>query len=241
MAIDGKDLSSAELDSTKLGCGRTIDDVWDRVGQPPDEHEATCSDCQAARTNLDELAQATQAMAAADVADPTLHASPSVISRILQVARAEVRRGKIIPLFHSPPHGEPQGAASDLGISEQTIAGVVRRTCDQMLGIEARRCHVELYVPDPGHHTSHGTSHGTVSGAPAGPLDDSLAETVAGLTSGRRLVEVRVRLSLSVAPRVAIAPLAHDVRARVITALAEQVGVLARAVDVVVEDVHRGF
>ena len=46
----------SQTDPNRLGCGRSIDDVWARVDLPPDPHEQTCPDCQAARHDLGDLA-----------------------------------------------------------------------------------------------------------------------------------------------------------------------------------------
>ena len=214
----------AVTDPTRLGCGRSIDDVWDHIGRPPDEHETTCPDCRAARTNLGGLAEAAHEMAEADQADPDLHVSPGVIARILQVARAEVRRGKILPLFDA----HPDSSLVDLGISEQTIATTIRRTCDQMLGVQARRCHVKL-AADP-------------SASGARPFDETPATTdpSAGRLEGRPSA-LHVQLTVSVAPRVAITTLTQDVRDRVVTALAAEIGVEVRRVDISVEDIDSAF
>ena len=62
----------SQTDPNRLGCGRSIDDVWVRVDLPPDPHEQTCPDCQAARHDLGDLAAATRGVVAADKADPAL-------------------------------------------------------------------------------------------------------------------------------------------------------------------------
>lgn len=195
----------AVTDTTRLGCGRDMDDVWAHVDQEPDAHERTCPDCQAARARLAGLALATREMAAADADDPVLHTSPRVIAEIVSIARAEVRRGSILPLVRV---SEPDGTGR-LGISEQTIAGVVRRTCDEIPGVQARRCHVRVTDPD----------------GPA--LHEGSAEEP---------VAVTVELSASLAVGQSIPALAGVIRSRIAEALSAQVGIDVSAVHLAVED-----
>lgn len=128
-----------ETDATTLGCGRDMDAVWDQIQLPPDAHERGCPDCQAARADLAPLAAATTQLDEFDVEDPTLHTEPRVLERITAIARAEVRRGRQLPL-RNPTPDDP----SQLTISEQTVAGLVRRVADQLASLEARRCSVEV-------------------------------------------------------------------------------------------------
>ena len=126
--------------TSQLGCGRDIDEVWANADNLPDEHERSCPDCQAARASLRELNAATHDLRSRDQADPELHLSDDLVSKISSIARAEVRRGRRIPLRNHP--GTPDDA--DLTVSEQAIAGVIRDTCDRFADIEARRCSVEI-------------------------------------------------------------------------------------------------
>lgn len=127
-------------EETELGCGRQIDDVWDRIEDPPDEHELTCPDCRAARASLDELSAATRELVAVDAADTTLRTSSAGLTNIMAVARAEVRRGRRLPLRQPLP----DQVVEELTISEQAVAAVIRQTADRMPGIEAGRCRVEF-------------------------------------------------------------------------------------------------
>ena len=36
----------------RLGCGRSIDEVWQNIDRPPDAHELACDQCRAARASL---------------------------------------------------------------------------------------------------------------------------------------------------------------------------------------------
>lgn len=133
-------MALANSTTSQLGCGRDIDEVWANADSPPDAHERTCPDCQAARASLRELNAATHDLRSRDQADPELHLSDDLVSKISSIARAEVRRGRRIPLRNVP--GTVDDA--DLTVSEQAIAGVIRDTCDRFDDIEARRCSVEI-------------------------------------------------------------------------------------------------
>lgn len=193
-------MALANSTTTRLGCGRDIDDVWAHANSVPDAHEMTCPDCRAARASLTELNAATRDLRSRDQADPELHLSDDLVSKISSIARAEVRRGRRIPLRHVP-----DGADSDLTVSEQAVAGIIRETCDRFADIEARRCSVEI------------------SDRRAG-LDP---ETVA----------IRARLRISVAASTASPGRIEDLRAEVIAAVHDRVGITAQVVDIDVEDV----
>ncbi len=135
-------MALANSTTTQLGCGRDIDEVWANADNLPDAHERTCPDCQAARASLRELNAATHDLRSRDQADPELHLSDDLVSKISSIARAEVRRGRRIPLRNLP--GTASADDADLTVSEQAIAGVIRDTCDQLDDIEARRCSVEI-------------------------------------------------------------------------------------------------
>ena len=126
--------------TTRLGCGRDIDEVWEHADNPPDAHELECPDCRAARASLTDLNAATRDLRSRDQDDPNLHLSADLVSKITSIARAEVRRGRRIPLRRSPSDTEE----AELTVSEQAIATVIRHTCDESPDIEARRCHVEI-------------------------------------------------------------------------------------------------
>lgn len=135
--------------TTRLGCGREIDDVWANADAPPNAHEMECPDCRAARASLAELNTATRELRSSDREDPNLRLSADLVSKITSIARAEVRRGRRIPLRRTQSGTDE----ADLTVSEQAIATVIRHTCDQLPDIEARRCSVEVVDdaagPDP--------------------------------------------------------------------------------------------
>lgn len=210
---------SGDQDSTKLGCGRDLDNVWANIDRPADQHETDCSDCQAARSNLSDLHTATQQMISADVADPELRTDPAVLDNIIAVARSEVRRGAKIPL-RRPAEGQPAG---ELTISEQTVAAVIRRVADTTPEVEARRCYVEEVGM-------------AASSAERSSAEQLAADQEPAPTPGGTATRIRVRLSLAVAPHVQIAEVVNALRNKIIAAVTDEIGVEVSVVDVIVED-----
>ncbi|MBB3327431.1 Asp23/Gls24 family envelope stress response protein [Microlunatus antarcticus] len=200
--------------STRLGCGRDIDEVWANIDAPPTPHELTCPFCGAARDSLHELERATAALRSADDEDPQLQAGPQVIARILEVARSEARRSRRLPL--SKPR--PGQVSDELTVSEQAVAAVVRRTGDRHGGLQVRRCSIDLVTAAP-----------AVDGP--GPDDEEVPES--GVPS-----DVRVTLRVSVRSDVAIPLLTRELRAAVMEVVDREVGINVVGVDVAVEDVH---
>lgn len=196
-------MALANSTTTRLGCGRDIDEVWAHADSVPDAHERTCPDCRAARASLTELNAATRDLRSRDQADPELHLSDDLVSKISSIARAEVRRGRRIPLQHVPDGSDV--ADSDLAVSEQAVAGIIRDTCDRFADIEARRCSVEI------------------SDRRAGLDPDTVA--------------IRARLRISVAASTASPGRIEELRAEVIAAVHDRVGITAQVVDIDVEDV----
>lgn len=126
--------------STRLGCGRDIDEVWAGVDRPATPHEQTCPFCSAARESMRELGRVTAELRTQDEEDPDLQAGPQVIARILDIARSEARRSRRLPL--SKPR--PGQVVDELTVSEQAVAAVVRRTGDRYGGVQVRRCSIDL-------------------------------------------------------------------------------------------------
>lgn len=202
-----------QTDPNRLGCGRSIDDVWARIDLPPDPHERTCPDCQAARHDLGDLAIATRRVVATDKADPALRLDPTALTSILEIARAEVRRGRRIPM-EQPPPGQ---ARDELTVSEQTLANLIRRTSDEIDGLEARRCTVALSEHDsPDNPPEAGASQPEAPPAPT---------------------EITVGLRISVASTAAIPALTQLLRERVRTAVELEVGIAATTINITVEDI----
>jgi uncharacterized alkaline shock family protein YloU len=122
----------------RLGCGRSIDEVWASINQPPTDHENGCVQCRTARASLAKLAEATLTLRDNDAEDPSLQPHHAVKDAIMNLARAEVRRGSLLPVYRADQGG--------ITISEQAITSVIWFGADALPGVRARRCRVH---PDP--------------------------------------------------------------------------------------------
>lgn len=204
----------ASLDDTpRLLCGRPVDQVWADLDDPPTAHELGCPYCQAARHSLDNLTAATQAMKLAEDADPDLQPSESLTASIVTIARAEVRRGRRIPLDHHTSVHTTTGA--DLSISEQAIATVVRDLIDtSRYGAEARRCRIDVDLPNP---------------------EDSPQRLGKEDAAATRL---QVQLSVSLPAGQPLHLAANDLRARIADGVTNKLGLIAIRIDIIVEDLH---
>ena len=221
-------MALATPSSTQLGCGRDIDQVWDHLDQAPDAHELTCPYCRAARTYLAGLASATQAMRDDDATNPDLEPGPGVLDRILAVARAEVRRGRRLPL--DQPRAD---VTSPNTVSEQAVTAVVRRVGDRTRQVQIRRCALTLANPAserPGVTTTSASS----TRAPSRPR---LLRTP-GEALGAGPATVAVSLKVSVAADLAIVDATNQLRTAINEAIEAEVGMRVVSVDITVEDVH---
>ncbi len=182
----------ALTDTGRLGCGRDVDDVWANINHEPDEHEATCPDCQAARADLAGLAAATTAMVETDRDDTRLVARPGALAAIVAIARTEVRRGRTLPLLTASPDAPDQ-----VTISEQAVASIVREQCDSLDDIEGRRCRVRVVDDQPGH-------------APTGVGTATSLAVELSLTVGRSvripplLTDLRHRISVAIHRQIGV-------------------------------------
>jgi hypothetical protein len=79
----GRDLAE------KLACGRSLDEVWERVAGPPDDHEASCPYCTEARERLGRLHRATRELTEHEATDPAMEVSPNLKASILDIARTD--------------------------------------------------------------------------------------------------------------------------------------------------------
>lgn len=130
---------SGHLDLPALPCGRLVEDLWDRLDRvPADPHTVACPHCQAAAGSLTALRQVTTRLAAQPVQPPS-----DLTGRIMAVVRAEIRRGRDLPL-----PATPDGPAS---VSEYALAAVLRFAADHVPGVRARGCRAEPVAEQPGH------------------------------------------------------------------------------------------
>lgn len=158
----------AVSDDTRLGCGRTIDDVWAASNQPPTSHELTCQHCQRARASLAGLADATEALRVHE--EEHLRPGPRVKLAVMSLVRTQVRRSQSIPLAIPEP-----GAPAQLTISEQAVLAVVWTAADATPGVRVRRCDVRL--APTGQRTGHPAAI-TVTLTVAVSVDVAVATTI---------------------------------------------------------------
>lgn len=223
----------AVTQSTRLGCGRDIDDLWSTIEQAPSAHESTCPYCQGARTDLAALAAATKDMTGADNDNPRLRLTGQVMTDILAIARTEVRRGRTLPLRRT--HAGLDGSSTiELTVSEQAVATVVRQACDQVPGVEGRRCSIQAASSPQGDAAPH---------RPLDPADDVLddrpADGVRGDgTPAAEPAEVTIDLGISVTHTAAIPALTALLRHQILAAVSNQVGITVSRIDIHVEDLH---
>lgn len=195
-------------DEPRLGCGRSIDRIWATIDQPPNAHEQTCGQCQAARARLKRLSEATQSLRESDLHDTALTPRSGVKTAIMDVARAEIRRSRRILLA-----GDGNGTTE---ISEQALSSVFRLAAAAVYGIHARRCHIEI---------SSATSDNSADDSPSG-------------SPGAVGSYIVINLRVAVAPDIDIPRTVESLRQRIITAVPACVGISAGTVNITVEDLY---
>ncbi|MBF0721245.1 hypothetical protein [Sanguibacter inulinus] len=212
-------MAMSERPSSRLACGRDMDAVWDRIGSPPDEHERGCPHCEQARRDLGELASLTALEREAERTAPGLEPDPAVLGRIMDVARAEVRRGRRFPL-DEPEVSEP---APELTVSEQAVSASARRAGDAVPGVEVERCVVSLVVD----------GRGPWQASPVGVLDLRQGPDSYGRARPSR---VEATLQITVPVSASIPAVAAEVRSSVRRRVSSEVGVDVVRVDIEVRD-----
>lgn len=212
-------MAMSERPSSRLACGRDMDAVWDRIGSPPDEHERGCPHCEQARRDLGELASLTALEREAERTAPGLEPDPAVLGRIMDVARAEVRRGRRFPL-DEPEVSEP---APELTVSEQAVSASARRAGDAVPGVEVERCVVSLVVD----------GRGPWQASPADVLDLRQGPDSYGRARPSR---VEATLQITVPVSASIPVVAAEVRSSVRRRVSSEVGVDVVRVDIEVRD-----
>jgi hypothetical protein len=112
-----------------LPCGRLLSRVWEQARDAPpaaDPHTVSCPHCHEAVEGLATVNTATQALRAEDT--PGLHA---LADRVMDVVRAEVRLGRLLPL------ADPD---RDLRIAESAAVKVLLRAADTVAGARTMTC-----------------------------------------------------------------------------------------------------
>lgn len=198
-------------DIPRLGCGRSIDSIWATTDRPPTAHEERCEQCQTARTQLERLSEATRALRESDLHNPALEPRHGIKNAIMDVARAEVRRGSRI-LLRSADNGSTE-------ISEQALSSLVRFAAAAVPGVHSRRCRIEIRPASAG---------------PAGE-DPPPGTTGTATTAGPRLI---VNLRVAAAPGIDIPLMAEALRHEISNAIPAGVGIGAGTVNITVEDLY---
>ncbi|MGV9251539.1 hypothetical protein [Streptomyces sp. NPDC003697] len=114
-----------------LPCGRLLSRVWEQArdaAPAADPHTGSCPHCRAAAGGLAAVDAATGALRAET--PPGLDA---LADRVMDVVRAEVRRGLLLPL------ADPE---RDLRIAEGAAAAVLRQAADTVPGARAATCRI---------------------------------------------------------------------------------------------------
>lgn len=137
--IDADPAPAPQGDEELLGCGRTMDSVWETLDEPADAHQRSCEYCTRARESLTSLSSLTEQ---AREEEQKLAPAPSLLARVMDFARMHVRRSHPVLAFRTD--------SSELFVSQAAVAARVRRTVDSFPGLTARRCRVstEQTLPD---------------------------------------------------------------------------------------------
>ncbi|GAB1336825.1 hypothetical protein ACE1SV_34150 [Streptomyces sp. E-15] len=131
---DGPGTGPAAADSPSfagdevLPCGRLLSRVWEQArdaAPAADPHTVSCPHCGEAVEGLATVSAATRALCAEA---PGLHA---LADRVMNIVRAEVRLGRLLPLADPDRH---------LRISESAAARVLRQAGDTVPGVRVATC-----------------------------------------------------------------------------------------------------
>jgi uncharacterized alkaline shock family protein YloU len=198
-------------DIPRLGCGRSIDQIWATIDRPPNAHEERCDHCQTARSQLQRLSKATRSLRESDLQSLTLKPRPRIKDAIMDAARAKARHGSRI-LLRSADDGTTE-------ISEQALNSLIRSAAAAIPGVHSRRCRIEIR-----------------SGAP-GVADENhpTGTTGASTNAGPRLI---VDLRVAAAPGIVIPRTVEALRHEISNAIPASVGIGAGTVNITVEDLY---
>jgi uncharacterized alkaline shock family protein YloU len=143
-----------------------------------------------------------------DLQNPALKPRPGIKNAIMDVARAEVRRGSRILL-----RGAENGITE---ISEQALSSVIRFAAAAIPGVHSRRCRIDVRSAAD---SLAGEDHpfGTTSSA-----------------APRLIVNLRV----AAAPGIVIPLVAEALRQEISNAIPAVVGIGAGTVNIIVEDIY---
>ena len=150
-------------------------------------------------------------MRESDLHNPALKPRPGVKNAIMDVARAEVRRGSRI-LLRSADTGITE-------ISEQALSSLIRSAAAAIPGVHPRRCRIEIR---------------SAAASLAGEDHPSGTTGTATDASPRLIVNLRV----AAAPGIVIPLAAEALRHEISNAIPAGVGIGAGTVNIIVEDLY---
>ncbi|GAB3765515.1 Asp23/Gls24 family envelope stress response protein [Microlunatus parietis] len=211
MALTDRGRDRAE----KLACGRSLDGIWERIAGPPDDHEQSCPYCTEARERLARLHQATRELTEHEATDPAMEVSPNLKASILDIARTEVRRSRLLPLVQPD---ERVAEPDQLTVSERALAERIRAAADSVTGVHARRCSVELDLAGEGERAD-------MEAPEPSETDD-------------RPARIAVTLRIAVSARTVIPEAVARVRTAIGEELARRAGLVVTMINITVEDVY---
>lgn len=209
------------VDQPCLGCGRSIDGIWAAIDRAPTMHEEQCAQCQAARARLKNLSEATRSLRERDRHNPALKPDPGIKTAIMDVARAEARRGSRVLLLDNE--------RGTVEISEQALGSVIRQAPTAIPGIHARRCHIEL-------HPVATRASGLNSSGQDRPSTNTGATT--GIGTGLMTSGLVISLRVAAAADIDMPRTADALRRRISTAVVAGVGISAGIINITVEDLY---
>lgn len=198
-------------DTPRLGCGRSIDQLWATMDRSPTDHEQHCEPCTTAKDRLRYLSEAMQALRENDLNNPVMKPRPGLTNTIMAVARAEIRRSKRILLQNTP--------IGVIDISEQALSALIRQAAATVPGIHSRRCRIEI-------RTNTGAADDT-----APPDNHAGPET----STGPRFL---ITLGVAAAAGTDIPQTTDALRRRLSGAIPSGVGVDAGTINITVEDLY---
>ncbi|WP_371791598.1 Asp23/Gls24 family envelope stress response protein [Streptomyces sp. NBC_01471] len=122
-------------DDERLLCGRLLSEVWEQWDTgAADAHTASCAYCAAALGDLELLGAAVQQARDTEGGEPATGADTfTLIERVMDVVRLELRPGRTLPL------GEPD---EDAWIVEAAAARTFRAAAELVPGVQVGSCRI---------------------------------------------------------------------------------------------------
>ena len=119
-----------QLPESSYSCDRSEDELWSRMGFPPDAHELDCPHCQAQRQRLAPLSFAAAQWKTNDSSVDDEALLGGIRDRVMDGIRAEIRRGARFTLRVTP--------RGQLRISGHLLLETLREAVDARPGLELR-------------------------------------------------------------------------------------------------------